>query len=114
MSADFLAAVQRSEADFAHGIAIGPAITCPTCEEIHDVPTRDERGRFLSRHARQEMMCDEGSFSWSECDTCGSTLGGNRYDAHGLPLRAEPIHLDICVDCLMYFANGDVPESWEG
>ena len=25
--------------------------------------------------------CDEGGFSWTQCDGCGSTLGGSRYPA---------------------------------
>ena len=27
---------------------------------------------------------DEGSFSWSSCDGCGSTLGGDRYTAYAI------------------------------
>lgn len=60
---------------------------------------------------------DEGSFSRSRCDSCGSTYGGDRYTAHGLipnedgTLKdSQIIHLDICADCLFYHANGDVPE----
>lgn len=60
---------------------------------------------------------DEGSFSWSSCDACGSSLGGNRHAAHGLispkkyARRTEVIHLDVCTDCLFYTANGDLPEG---
>lgn len=61
---------------------------------------------------------DEGSFSWRECDTCGSSLGGDRHRAHALMsdtpdnLQGKPlIHLDVCVDCLFYIANGDLPEE---
>jgi hypothetical protein len=62
---------------------------------------------------------DEGSFSWSDCDGCGSSLGGNRYAAHGLVApkryhkRTMLIHLDVCVDCLCFIANGDLPDSPE-
>jgi hypothetical protein len=59
---------------------------------------------------------DEGFFSWSACDSCGSTLGGTRYAAHAVKktgvLDTEIMHIDICVDCLMYHANGDEPEAW--
>jgi len=65
---------------------------------------------------------DEGHFSWQSCDSCGSNLGGDRHDGHGLipkpgpwvnPLiGAELIHLSMCTDCLCYHANGDVPEDW--
>lgn len=58
---------------------------------------------------------DEGSFSWSECECCGSSLGGTRHAAHGLISRTKYgrktvlIHLDVCTDCLMFIANGDLP-----
>jgi hypothetical protein len=32
---------------------------------------------------------DEGSFSWSSCDCCGSNLGGYRYSAVAYPLHAN-------------------------
>ena len=57
---------------------------------------------------------DEGSFSWSTCDCCGSHLGGDRFAAHGRDIDGNILHLDVCVDCLMYIANGDEPETWEG
>ena len=56
---------------------------------------------------------DEGGFSWSACDSCGSTYGGDRYDAHGfIEDDNSVIHLSICVDCLCFHANGDEPEIW--
>lgn len=70
-----------------------------------------------------EEAGDEGSFSWSNCDTCWSRLGGNRYAAHALipldkpkdpsrPLMgAEVLHLEVCTDCLIFIANGDLPEE---
>lgn len=63
----------------------------------------------------QDSDCgDEGFFSWSSCDCCGSGLGGTRYAAHGRDKGGNLIHLDVCEDCLMYLANGDEPEAWEG
>jgi hypothetical protein len=63
------------------------------------------------------QLADEGSFSWSPCDTCGNRLGGNRYHAHGWPTDEIPsegnlYHFDVCEDCLMFMANGDLPEIW--
>jgi len=52
---------------------------------------------------------DEGFFSWSPCDVCGSGLGGNRYAGHML-VDGKLCHIDVCVDCVMYIANGDLPE----
>lgn len=90
-------------------IATGSAASCPECWEI------DMAGYESG---------DEGGFSWSECDSCGTTLGGDRHTAHGWPadngrwkrLAEDPpalFHLSICTDCLLFHANGDEPESWE-
>lgn len=63
-------------------------------------------------------LANEPHFSWSTCDTCGTSYGGSRYPAHGIvqggaSLPEDTIlHLDVCTDCLMYFANGDVPDIW--
>jgi hypothetical protein len=59
-------------------------------------------------------ICDEGSFSWSSCGICNSRLGGDRFDWHGLDdLTGTLYHFDdACVDCVLYLANGDEPESW--
>jgi len=56
--------------------------------------------------------CDEGGFSWRPCELCGSQLGGDRYAAHGYSDRHGIVHYDVCVDCVMYLANGEeYPES---
>ena len=57
----------------------------------------------------------EASFSWVQCDSCGSSLGGDRLPATGgwtaKDGTIETIDLDICVDCAMFHANGDTPET---
>ena len=62
---------------------------------------------------------DEGHFSWSACDTCGSTFGGDRYDMvltnvgvdeHGK--RYPMVEVSSCVDCMVFAANGDLPDTW--
>ena len=62
-----------------------------------------------------EHSC-EASFSWRWCDSCGSTLGGDRLPAVGLwrdeSNELQGIDMEVCVDCAMYHANGDVPERW--
>lgn len=66
-------------------------------------------------------IANEAHFSWSQCDSCGSRLGGDRHPAHGVISASmagaqEPdanvTHFDICTDCVMYHANGDEPEAW--
>lgn len=89
------------------------------CDLLDNVP-EDIKTTILEDKIADQEYLDEGSFSWSQCDSCGSTLGGNRYAAHGfvpdesdLP-TGEVVHLDICEDCLCFHANGDIPENWEG
>ena len=52
----------------------------------------------------------EPFFSWHQCGVCGSQFGGDRYPAHYLD-DGELCHVDICVDCLLYSANGDLPQE---
>lgn len=54
-------------------------------------------------------LCAEGNFSWRACESCGSLLGGDRYAAHG-DIGGELTHFDVCVDCVLYHANGDLPD----
>lgn len=65
---------------------------------------------------------DEGGFSWSPCESCGSTLGGDRHPGHAIhkdafgPNAKRPDdvhHISMCVDCLLFHANGDLPEDWD-
>lgn len=62
---------------------------------------------------QDENVGDEGYFSWSPCECCGSSLGGTRYAAHGRDTDGNLVHLNVCQDCLMYIANGDEPEEWD-
>jgi hypothetical protein len=63
---------------------------------------------------------DEGHFSWSSCDICGSPLGGDRYAAHGIIAESMAdaqgeestvTHFDVCANCVVFAANGDLPED---
>jgi hypothetical protein len=58
-----------------------------------------------------QEIAGEASFSWSDCDSCGSGLGGDRLPAHGLNSKEELVHLRVCVDCVHYIANGEEPEG---
>lgn len=75
-------------------VSTGGYSACPDC----DIEEWDDDG-------------PEPFFSWSACETCGSTLGGDRHPAHAL-IDGELIHLNTCVDCVTYLANGDEPENW--
>ena len=94
-----------------HGIEHISSGICSKCPECQDAYNEDDEDIFQEKIESQEVL-DEGNFSWSPCDTCGASFGGDRYNAHGF-VNGEIIHLDICVDCLAYFANGDLPENWK-
>jgi hypothetical protein len=56
-------------------------------------------------------ICDESGFSWQGCDLCGSSLGGNMSVWHAIDKDGNIIHGEhACVDCVVYLANGDLPE----
>jgi hypothetical protein len=92
-----------------------PHDDCGYCDGTGEAPLDDISDEEL-------QLWDEGSFSWQECDSCGSRLGGDRFKAHAIHKEAfgpdakrpdDIHHIDICVDCVMFHANGDEPESWE-
>jgi len=87
----FTEAVERGLKGFTHE-SVGTIPDCGECSEGED----------------------GGFFSWSACDVCDSSLGGDRHAAHACDEDGNVIHLDICVDCLVYIANGEEPEIWEG
>lgn len=74
---------------------------CPGCDEcgLSESPTEHERG-----------CADEGGFSWSSCEACGSTLGGSRYPAHGRDKNGDLLHFEVCEDCLMYLNYGQLDD----
>lgn len=98
------------------GISTGECPGCPQCAEYHDM-TPDEH--YAAWHDGK-VDDVEGSFSWSPCGICGSSLGGDRYvwhwisggDEHGKGGDIQHEH-DACEDCVLFLANGDEPEHWE-
>jgi hypothetical protein len=62
----------------------------------------------------EDHQC-ETHFSWGQCDSCGSTYGGDRFTAYGCWTDSGEFHtieMAVCVDCAMYHANGELPETW--
>ena len=60
----------------------------------------------------------EGEFSHRACESCGEHLAGDRHPAHGYlgddsaaALESNLEHFQVCTDCVMYHANGDLPEG---
>ena len=89
-------------------IATGLASCCGECCSAFDLSESE-----MSEGCENGTIYDEGGYSNSACDSCGSTLAGDRYAAHGFGKDGEVIHLDICENCLMFHANGDEPEERE-
>ena len=53
----------------------------------------------------------EPSFSWSACECCGSTLGGDKYEADGYSEKHGVMEFDtICVDCIYYAEYGKLDD----
>ena len=86
--------VERNLEGF-EAVSMGGCPGCDTCEIPKDADNYDG---------------PEPYFSWSACEGCGSTLGGDRYPAHALA-DGRLVHLDMCADCLFYIANGEEPGS---
>lgn len=81
---------------------------CPDC---------DGRGMRLPTMAEFDEQWSSGkvfsepSFSWGSCGVCGSSLGGDREIWHWVDKDGAIHHEDdMCVDCVCYIANGDIPE----
>ena len=58
----------------------------------------------------------ELGFSWGDCDLCGG-LAGDRHAVTALPDNPAENHdyvaLSVCNSCIVYIANGDVPDWLE-
>ena len=60
-----------------------------------------------------EAGTGEEEFSTMSCDLCGNHLAGSRHPATLIPLKdaSDYTPILICQDCLMYGANGEVPDD---
>ncbi len=106
---DFTEAVNRG----CEGLEfISPGV-CPGCSNCQEELGYCCEHSFKAAYEAGEIE-EEGSFSWSACECCGSPLGGDRHVAHGVDADGEIVHFSVCVDCMLYLANGDEPEDWEG
>jgi len=51
------------------------------------------------------------TFSRNDCDLCGCPLAGGREVMHGYDKTGALVHLEVCEECLLYWANGDLPSA---
>lgn len=100
---EFEKAVEQ-QLEGVEAVSTGLCSGCQTCLDDWNCSAEDiESGAAF----------DEGMFSGVDCEGCGSSLAGDRHAAHGL-VDDDLVHLVVCTDCLLYLANGDIPENWEG
>ena len=61
----------------------------------------------------EEGDYEEPSFSWSYCDVCGSSLGGNRYTCNGYNPTTKEVQSDyeVCSDCYYYAEYGKLDDQ---
>lgn len=67
--------------------------------------TMNNINRFFAREKIDVMSLEreqEPYFSWSSCDCCGSTLGGDRQDYIGFNSQEPDVEYEysVCVDCM--------------
>lgn len=63
-----------------------------------------------------QVVTDDGEtaepfFSWSPCECCGSSKGGNRETYSFACNDGEQFEADICVDCVYYLAYGKLDDT---
>lgn len=71
-----------------HQLSAGAYEACPDCPEY-----------------------DEAHFSWSRCETCQRSLGGDRYAAHFNDEDGKTYHISICPDCVYYATYGQLDDQ---
>jgi hypothetical protein len=85
-----------------------------TGEQVSAFTEAVDKGFAGLQRGTASVVSKESHFSWSPCELCGSTLGGDREDVDVLTFSNTTVTLAVCVDCVMYVANGDEPDEWEG
>ena len=98
----------ESVAHYTKGLEFFSVGTCPGCVDCGLTLWSPARGYHETEHEPAE------EFSWSMCESCGSMLGGSRHPAHSFVTidgKRVLCHLLVCVDCLMYHANGELPDD---
>lgn len=96
--AEYQAAVERN----LKGLEFVSTGACPGCEDC---------GLEKEATGYEIETATEPSFSWSSCDACGSTLGGDRHPAHGRMSDGTLLHLNVCTDCLYYLNYGQLDDT---
>jgi hypothetical protein len=133
---EYIEAVERNTAGLT-AVSTGPCPGCKQCRDEYGITVPCECQNLPDCEGEPDPFCDdcdghgdrqptmaefseqwsngkiveEGGFSWDGCDICGSSLGGTMEPWHGVDSSNKIIHGDCaCVDCVVYLANGDIPD----
>ena len=57
--------------------------------------------------------CHEPFFSWSSCDCCQTSLGGDRYECNGYNAETKEVeeYNCVCQDCVYYAEYGHLDDT---
>jgi len=84
-------------------------IVCPICgEDLHSSGVCDEACPGCGEDME---VINEPDFSWTACDCCGSSPGGDRSTASGYhPASGECFEYSVCQDCVYYSTYGQLDD----
>lgn len=97
----------KEYADYEHAYTVGTkgldALSSGRCHSCQDCNPEE-----LSE---EDFSADEdGGFSWTPCEICDRSLGGDRYAAHYIDAEGTLRHLEICADCVYYTEYGQLDD----
>lgn len=86
---------------------IGPDQHCPDCfsTEGYDLENDEDYDEWIQEAQETSIL------SFRNCGGCSTSMGGSRFAAH-YEEQGVLEHVDICVDCLIYQSNGELPRGW--
>lgn len=106
---DYRAAMDRN----LDGLTAVSTGVCPGCVECMDTHEYTDKEVFEEAWSSGDVH-EDPHFSWRGCEVCGSSLGGSFEVWHGIDAKGEILHGSrACVNCVVFLANGDLPERWE-
>jgi predicted metal-binding protein len=105
MTAETFVANVTRYLDGLEPVFAGAACGCEACGLGDLAHPDDDQSRF---EAAETL-----GMSWYRCEVCGGDPG-ERHAAHGwlkTDEGEELVHLTVCTDCLVFVANGDLPDD---
>lgn len=109
--------MNRKEYDetMANNVKEMPALStglCPNCAECaNDMGYGEDIASYNADLESGKLSGYGSGFSWSACEICGDTDGGDREPYHYVDANGDIVHgYGACPDCVCYLANGDYPD----